>query len=40
MGRVYSGRVAVTPQDDRRRQDVKDGIKLGEGDTVLVVSQS
>lgn len=40
MGRVDSGRVAVTPQDNRRRQDIKDGIKLGEGDTALVVLQS
>lgn len=38
VGRVYSGSIAVTPQDNRRGQDVEDGIKLGEGDTALVFS--
>lgn len=39
VGRVYSGSIAVTPQDNRRGQDVEDGIKLGEGDTALVFSR-
>lgn len=38
VGRVYSGSIAVTPQDNRRGQDVEDGVKLGEGDTALVFS--
>lgn len=40
IGRVYSGCIAITPQDNRWWQDIKDGIKLGEGDTALVAFQS